>query len=101
MQSRLKEDMNLEQSGRERRSRIAERGDSSLRSVYNDPLSNYHIETTPPSMHLDRPASRTVSAIGLVLALVGMSRPEDHPPLLHVYAVHLPCLTQDQLSMRD
>ena len=68
--------MNPDSSGRERRSRVIERGDSSLRAVYNDPLSDPrdHFETAPPAgMHLDCSASRVVSALALVLATICMS----------------------------
>ena len=74
MQSRPRDRMNPESSGRERRSRIIERGDSSLRSVYNDPLSNPRdqFETTPPGMHLERSTSRVVCSLDLLLAPIGM-----------------------------
>ena len=96
MQSRSKDNMNSDLPGRERRSRIAERGDSSLRSVYNDSLSGFrdHFETTPSSMRLECSGSRVVSAVGLVLVPIGMSCQDlTHP--CRIYAMHLSYLKPD------
>ena len=93
MQSRPRDRMNPESSGRERRSRIIERGDSSLRCVYNDPLSNPRdqFETTPPGIHLEHSASRVVSALDLVFMPIGMScQGFTHPYCVTCNATALP-----------